>query len=99
MRSSDVEHVHTLLLGHVDDFESVRRNKLSWATGGFAPGVRFIFKNIAVSRIHERSSPILEWDVFDIDPCTQCRTRFIAFLINDESAVALPYTLFTRDRS
>src|SRR4030095_3526992 len=88
--ASDIEDIDSLVVRHVEYLESIRRHKFARASGGLAARVGFILQNLGVTGVHECASPVLQGNIFNVDPGVESCARLITFLVDYEPAITLP---------
>ena len=89
-------HKDALLIGLIHDFETIWRHEFTRAAGRFASCMRFEPQHIGMTGVDQGASPVLQRDIFNVDPGVESRARFVALLIDDQPAVALPDAGLTR---
>src|SRR5262245_47276095 len=86
----DIENVHSLLVRHIENLESIRGNKFARASGGLATRMRFVFQDLGVTSVHECASPVLQGNIFNVDPGVESCAWFVTFLVDHKAAITLP---------
>jgi hypothetical protein len=67
VRPADVEDVHSLLFGLVEELHTVRRYELPRTSRSLASRVRFVALERKFTRFVQCASPRLKRNVFDLD--------------------------------
>ena len=98
MRPANIHNEDALLFRHVEDFKAVCSCPQTRARRRFAPRIRFVAQEVGMTIINHRASPILQWNIVDMDWSVQSRAWFVAARVYCQSSAATPQTFFTNRR-
>src|SRR5262249_12602151 len=90
VRPSVVDDVDALQLRHVQDLETVRGSPEPWSWGRLAARIRLVTQKVGVTIIDQRSGPILQRNLVDVNRSIECRAGFVTFRIHRKPAAPSP---------